>query len=177
MKQHKIATMLKTFEYLILTLLAKCLIHVAIMYKAPPPSSRNRFTSSDFRGEFQRLLSELVLLPGHLIIAGDFNHHMDGTRGSDARRLANILEVMNLVQHVTAPTHKHGHTLDLIITAAGDSVLTDFHVEPPSLCDQSLLICTHASRISKHSRTVVRYRRLKGIDRKALAADAVEGLS
>ena len=124
---------LKTFERLVVTLLARRIIHVAIIYK-PPQSSvyRNRFTSSDFRAEFQRLLSELVLLPGHLIIAGEFNHHMDDPRSSDARQLADILESMNLVQHVTAPTHKRGHTLDLIITAASDSMLTDFHVEPPS---------------------------------------------
>ena len=93
------------------------------------------------------------------------------------RRLEGILESMNLVQHVTAPTHKHGHTLDLIIIAAGDSMLTDFHVKPPSLSDQSLLICTHDSRISLHSKRVVRYRRLKGIERKDQAADVARDLS
>ena len=118
-----------------------------------------------------------MLLPGHLIIAGDFNYHMDEPRSSHARQLADILESMNLVQHVTVPTHKRGHPLDLIITAAGDSILTDFHVEPPLLSDHSLLICRLDSRISKPSRTVVRYRRLNSIDRKALPADIAEGFS
>ena len=46
-----------------------------------------------------------------------------------------------------------------------------------ALSDHSLLICTLDSRTSKPSRTVVRYRRLKGIDRRALAADIAKNFS
>ena len=112
LKQHKIETMLKTFECLVLKLLAKRIIHVAIIYKFTQ-SNRNRFTNSDFRAEFQRLLSELVLLPGYLTAAGDFNQHMDDPRSSDARQLAGILESMNLVYNMSLlrPTNMVTHLI------------------------------------------------------------------
>ena len=47
---------------------------------------------------------------------------MDEEADTDAVRLREILESTGLKQHVTAPTHISGHTLDLIITRLSDQL-------------------------------------------------------
>ena len=51
-----------------------------------------------------------------LVIAGDFNIHMDVPSNSDTKKMQTLLHSMNLINHVSVPTHVSGHTLDLIIT-------------------------------------------------------------
>ena len=55
--------------------------------------------------------------------AGDFNIHVDNAEDTDAIKLIDLLESYGLQQHVTSPTHKHDHTLDLIITHQSDQLL------------------------------------------------------
>lgn len=52
-----------------------------------------------------------------------------------------ILESFNLVQHVNGPTHKKGHTLDLIITRATDELVTSIDIQDPMLSDHSAVHC------------------------------------
>ena len=58
-----------------------------------------------------------------LLIEGDFNIHVDIPGNEDCVCLKEVLESMGLQQHVhvNEPTHKSGHTLDLIITRRWDS--------------------------------------------------------
>ena len=51
-----------------------------------------------------------------LLIAGDFNFHLDDLNNKHAKRFVDILDGFGLQQHVKGPTHNKGHTLDLIIT-------------------------------------------------------------
>ena len=60
--------------------------------------------------------------PRHLLITGDFNIQMDVEADTGAVRLRELLESTGLKQHVTAPTHISGHTLDLIITRLSDQL-------------------------------------------------------
>ena len=59
-----------------------------------------------------------------LLITGDFNIHVDDPCNPDCVRFLDLLESMDLAQHVHVPTHKSGHTLDLIITRRADSLLS-----------------------------------------------------
>jgi hypothetical protein len=45
-----------------------------------------------------------------LMIAGDFNIHMDDAKDADAGKLLDILVSHSLLQHVGSPTHRKGHT-------------------------------------------------------------------
>ena len=49
-------------------------------------------------------------------MVGDFNIHVDNPKDSGTIEFNNILDSYGLTQHVTGPTHKLGHTLDLVIT-------------------------------------------------------------
>ena len=49
-------------------------------------------------------------------MAGDFNVHIGNLSNSLTTNFLNITIFFNLVQHVSGPTHVHGHTLDLVFT-------------------------------------------------------------
>jgi len=53
--------------------------------------------------------------------------HVDKVHNSNATRLQNILSSFDCVQHVNRPTHRDGHILDLLITAA-DTVVSGLTV-------------------------------------------------
>ena len=65
---------IKTFEYMHVEISGVSLVHLLIVQR-PPPSTGNKFTTTEFLQEFELLLNELVLTPGALLIAGDFNLH------------------------------------------------------------------------------------------------------
>lgn len=80
-----------------------------VVYRPPKPIN-------GFLTEFSELLSSLVLNHDKIIIAGDFNLHIDVFSNLHASEFLNLTESFNFVQHVSGPTHNHGHTLDLIFT-------------------------------------------------------------
>jgi len=91
------------------------------------------FLVSVFLREFSDYLESLVLAKEQILIAGDFNIHVDDTRNVDALTFLDVLESFGLQQHVKQPTHVLGHTLDLIISRYSDNLLkpapvTDFFV-------------------------------------------------
>ena len=66
--------------------------------------------------EFSAFFEYLTLVPGHLLLLGNYNLHVDQSNDSDARRFMQVLNSFDLKQHVVAATHRDGHTLDLVIT-------------------------------------------------------------
>ncbi|KAK2176720.1 hypothetical protein NP493_644g04011 [Ridgeia piscesae] len=57
-------------------------------------------------------------------IVGDFNIHWDVPSDTNVKRFADLLESLNIIQHVHAPTHIDGHTIDLILTPSGNHAIT-----------------------------------------------------
>ena len=70
----------------------------------------------------------------NLSVIGDFNAHIDNVSDTFARDFINITESLNLIQHVSGPTHAHGHILDLVFTL-GLSI--------SSLCISELFVSDH----------------------------------
>ena len=50
-----------------------------------------------------------------LLIAENFNFHIDNINNADARNVLDFLESTNMTQLVTGSTHSKGHTLDLMM--------------------------------------------------------------
>ena len=65
-----------------------------------------------------------------------------------------------MIQHVNGPTHKKGHTLDLIITRAADELVTNIETRDPMLSDHS------ADRLKKPplERKEISYRKLHSVN-------------
>ena len=113
------------FELLQLSCSKPC-YHFALIYK-PPASS-----VPGFLDEFEDLVSSLVTTTGRLLILGDFNLHLDDPTSPGVTRLNNILQSTGLVQHMTQPTHKSNHTLDIVISRIDDTMLTSSVVALPN---------------------------------------------
>jgi len=52
-----------------------------------------------------------------ILVAGDFNIHVERAGDADAARLHDILQSFDCVQQVPlTPTHRNGETFDLVVT-------------------------------------------------------------
>ena len=105
----------------------------------PPPSTENGLTATMFFNEFPILLERLAVASGHLLLTGDFNFHVDDRTDSLASRFLDLLDSHNLIQHVSGPTHKDNHTLDLMITRACEDIFESWSTLNPHLSDHSAI--------------------------------------
>ena len=81
----------------------------------PPPSLNHRHTVNDFVTEFVNFMADkLVNFMGDLIIAGNFNIHVNDVNSSDARQFIDAMEALGFDQLVDFCTHKSGNILDLM---------------------------------------------------------------
>jgi len=78
---------------------------------------------TDFINDFNTFISIAATTPHDFVITGDFNIHMDNSSDPHAQFFLSTLENANLSQHVSFPTHRDNHTLDLVITTK-DSTLS-----------------------------------------------------
>ncbi len=62
--------------------------------------------------------------------------HIDDASNIYARRFSGLLDLFNMKQHVTVPTHKSGHILNLFITRANSDSL---NVSNVSVLEQFIL--------------------------------------
>lgn len=85
-------------------------------------NSRDLVPFSDFLADLHTLVSIAATTPHEFLITGDFNLHIDNSTDSHSQQFLTLLNNSNLTQHVSFPTHRCGHTLDLIITAKTTSL-------------------------------------------------------
>ena len=144
----------KSFEYVELSLNhLSTNLRIVIVY-SPPPSSSNQSTVVLFFNEFPILLESLATASGSLLIAGDFNLHVNDVRDTTATRVLPLIESFNLKQRVCEPTHRNDHILDLLITRADESIASAVNVTDPCLSLPK----------TAFERKETQYRKLKSVD-------------
>ena len=154
----------ESFEYLdIITTCSTGSTRIVTIYR-PPPSEANQLNSALFFEEFCILAEQLVVSPGNLLIVGDFNYHVDNISNLDTVKFNNILESFGLVQHVNGPTHKKGHTLDLIITRAEDELVNSTELRDPMLSDYSAVHCKLRLKKPPLEQKEISYRKLRSVN-------------
>ena len=62
-------------------------------------------------------------LPGETLLMGDFNFHFENVENKNSRKLHDIVDVFNLTQSVSEPTHNQGYLLDLVFSKQSDNIL------------------------------------------------------
>ncbi|KAK6168847.1 hypothetical protein SNE40_020019 [Patella caerulea] len=108
-----------SFEYLDSNVsISNNLIRCIIIYRAPSKSEHVFFD------EFFNFL-ENISGTNELLILGDFNFHVDNSLSTSANQFKDLLNNHSFKQHVQVPTHNRGHTLDLVITREGSSLVFD----------------------------------------------------
>ena len=76
-----------------------------------------------------------ILLVFLLIITGDFNIHVDNPTHPHPHAFLDLLDSHHLTQHVHFPTHKRGHTLDLLITRSNSNITSTPDYTIPFISD------------------------------------------
>ena len=116
-----------------------------------------------FFPEFMELL-EILSATSKFVIAGDINIHCDKPTDSITKRFNNLLTAFDLVQVVDKPTHKAGHTLDVLVLQK-DIEVNSMEVNDICLSDHFLVSfeLSITARIATHYKTIT-FRNLKLTD-------------
>ena len=85
--------------------------------------------TSAFFDELATVLEQVSLNGCPFVICGDLNVHVDDSNDGHAARFVDLLCSFDCVQHVHDPTHRDGHTLDVVITPSYTKVC-DISVGP-----------------------------------------------
>ena len=94
---------------------------------------------ADFFNEFCFLIESLCSNNCPYIIAGDFNIHTDCSTNSFTVKLQEMLSDYNMKQWISFPTHRLGHTLDLVVTPDSGLPISDIAVKDITLSDHFLI--------------------------------------
>ena len=106
------------------------------------PSSHN-ITEAFFK-DLTSLHEIISTYSSMTVLVGDFNIHVNDSHDVMALRFLDLIDAFGLVQHVTGPTHAHGHTLDLVITAPNYAP-TDISTDPSNIIsDHGFVTCQFA---------------------------------
>lgn len=88
--------------------------------------------------ELSSALELLAISSGHILIAGDFNIHIERPNEPSSRQLLELFDSYGFDCCVHSPTHALGGTLDIVFCRTAFGSL-DVHIEDPGLSDHYLL--------------------------------------
>ena len=106
-----------------------------------------------------------------LVLMSDINIHFDIPGKSDVARVLSSLSANGLVQNISEPTHRLGHTLDPIITRVDGDSLMNYKVHVNHISDYHVVCASlrvsHPELIS----TKISYRNFKDMDHSNFASE------
>ena len=91
----------------------------------PPYSMQHPITNTIFIDGITECLPQVLTNHNNIIIARDFNLHVNDESDTDASLFIDMMEAMGLQQHVTYPTHKSDNILHLVFT----ELITQIHIK------------------------------------------------
>ena len=97
------------------------IVSILIVY-CPPPLTANYLSTSLFMNEFSSLLESCIIKTGSLLIAGDFNFHVDDTSDAVAANFLGLLESFDLRQQILSWTH-----LGQVASCSTESIIFKYH--------------------------------------------------
>ena len=109
--------------------------------------------------------------PSDIILTGDFNIHMNNTSNNYANQFKDLLSAHGLIQHITTPTHRYGHCLDLMITRENTLPLISNITIHPGLSDHYGIITDMNLTKPKMPTISVSTRRWKNVNIQDLCFD------
>ena len=79
----------------------------------PPPNKKNKLSDSMFFDQFSDFLEHSDSLPCKTHLMGDCNFNFENVENNNPRKLRDIIDMFNLTQSVSEPTHNQGYLLDI----------------------------------------------------------------
>ena len=156
-------TEISSFEVMEVTF-SLCLqtFRLAIVYRPGHPG-----TDRTFMDEFSTILEGMLSGRGKPLICGDFNYWVDDPVSKPyTQEFMRMLDVNNMVNHVSVPTHVSGHTLDLVLVPVGADLVNALEVLPidRSVSDHALLTFElNVTRPATNLRTIT-FRSYRGLN-------------
>ena len=148
----------------------KQLINLFCIFR-PPPSKKNKFSDSMFFDQFSDFLEHSDSLPGKTLFMGDFNFHFENVENKNSRKLHDIVDVFNLTQSVSEPTHNQGHLLDLVFSKQSDNILISTKLHHGLTSDHTAILCKLDVSVPVQKPETFSYRCFKKIDTGAYKQD------
>ena len=145
-------------------------LRLVVIYR-PPYSPSHPRTVGMFITEFAEFLVSVVMTTEPLVLAGDFNIHVNIKSDNDAAHFLDLLSSMGLHQHIDFPTHISGNTLDLLISRTLNFNLIQGVRPGTYFSDHSLALFTINISIPQLLRKKVSFRKTKAIDITAFLED------
>ena len=105
-----------SFEHAIWKITGKNISLVILAIYHPPYTKKNAASNSTFLNEFLDFLVEFIPKYQNFIITGDMNLHVNDSNDPDGIIMKENITALGFDQYVNFPTHRSGHTLDLVIT-------------------------------------------------------------
>jgi len=86
--------------------------------------------SAIFFNDLSTVFDQLATYQCPVVVCDDFNIHVHVHDDAHALCLTQLLQCYGFIQHIAQPTHKDGHTLDLVITRVSrdETTICDLHV-------------------------------------------------
>ena len=116
-----------------------------------------------FLQEITELLETIITKHDCIIIAGDVNIHTE-TNETYARQFREILDMFNVTQHVRVPTHKMGHTLDIVATFTFNPTVTNIEAKEYDISHHFFVDFTVTCSPVIKEYKMIHYRNIKAID-------------
>ena len=95
-------------------------IKLVIVY-CPPRSNMKKLFHADILAVFAALIEGYAMTSCCFAMIGDFNIHWD--KSSDCETFSDLIDLVNIVQHVRDPTHIDGQTIDQVLARAENHVI------------------------------------------------------
>ena len=131
---------------------------LVVIYR-PPNLSKKLFLD-----EFEHMLSEHSMNQKSLLICGDFNLNFLDKNDSYTSKCCDLLDIFDLVQSVSTPTHQSGTSIDWIITRKDDIVLKSDPTAVSLISDHFAVSCQFTVPVSSASTKTISYRKYKDIN-------------
>ena len=161
----------KTFEWIEVNLSNR--VKVILVYR-PPPSAKNKLTSSGFLRDFSDLLEMYATETVPLVITGDINVKTNRPEDLETKRYTDILATYGFSQIIDKPTHRSGNTLDHIITRPSADLVQTVRVDPLIAISDHYPVLFELSGVMRdatHKRNLQKVRKLRKINMDSFALD------
>ena len=173
LKSNPILNVFNSFECFRTQISVKCSNIVVFCIYRPPPSRENKLTIPQFMSEFEIFLDTYTLDLKNVLIIGDFNFHFECHKLANVKYIMELLEIRNFSQYIKEPTHKAGHTLDLVI-AKNVSFKSGFTVSKMCFSDHYLITFQICFEKMKRPQRNIMSRDLRSIDDAAFWLDLID---
>ena len=130
-----------------------------------------------FFDQFSDFLEHSDSLPGKTLLMGDFNFHFENVE-NNSRKLHDIIDMFNLTQSVSEPTHNQGHLLDLVFSKQSGHILISTKLHHGLTSDHKAILCKlEVVSVPVQKPETCSYRCLKKIDTGAFKQDLSHAVS